>query len=757
MSLIKALDFIEADIPFCVHTFGVSPCTATLVGENPTGTIKCFNSPRTCQDQANYEDQPVTWRFSKQGLQYVRAGIEAFALIEDISFTPQEISLGENLGRRASLEVVFRDQPWTDTGPGFDKYRLERGYDPVKQGSFWGKFRARQYSLRGRELRWYRGQEGQTLEEMEKRTFVVDEMDGPDFAGRFRIVAKDALKLADGDRAMAPMLSPGFLTSDLAVDDEEFTISPVGAGASYPISGEIAIGGKEICLYTRTGDVFDITRAQRNTPATALKAQDRVQLCLVYTAETAARILFDLFVNYASISATYIPLDSWDAEVAANLSTVYSRCIAEPTPVRELASQVVQAAGLKVWWDDLAPMIRLQVIKAIPTDAALLTPDNISVKDRPQVSEQHDTRVSDVWTYFAQNNPLKKVSDEDNYASVASVIDGQAQIDYWTPAIKKIYVPWIATGGRIPAQRVGNIILGRYRDPLRKMKCALPRGGLIVPVLGRGYQIMGEPFQDATGAPVAVPGELTRLLPRDADYALDLQEMLFREYGDFDPDERSIFIEADTYNLNFREAYQALYGDPDITKPATMIIEPNVIVGSTSTSIPALDIGLWPVDMDLTLIIRGRVQGLGGDGASHLGASAAPNQYQPPTAGGTSLYARFPVDVDMADGAIWAPGGGSGGVYAGGGKYHGGGGGQGSRGGRGGSGVNGGSDGHDGSRDAPGQSGHPSFFGGGTAQPGDTTRTDNDFYIGAAAGIAVDGWSYLTVIEAGDVVGTTFN
>ena len=219
---------------------------------------KCFNTLATTQDRPNFTNVPVTLRFAVP-TDYLPDDIEAIPSIRSAEISPGTVSLGENLGERATLTVSFEDHRWSDTGPGFDKYLDERAYDPFKQGTFWGKFRARQPFLRGRPIRLIRGFLGQTLTEMETRHYLIESFDGPSpNGGVYKIVGKDVLKLADGDRSKAPRLSNGFLVAAITDVDTSATLSPSGIGnIEYPTSGVAAIGGKEIVEFTRSGGCLD--------------------------------------------------------------------------------------------------------------------------------------------------------------------------------------------------------------------------------------------------------------------------------------------------------------------------------------------------------------------------------------------------------------------------------------------------------------------------------------------------------------------
>lgn len=246
MSDRQSLTYVELDILFCDHVYGIAPCQAVL---GVTGDIKCFNSRKTCQDIANFTASEVTLRFAIDS-EYLPKEIFAYPFIKDIDYEPATISLGTNLGQRASVKITFQDHPHNDTGDGFDKYLSERPYNALDQGTFFGKLRARQPFLRGRDIRIIFGEIGQSISTMETRHFVVESFDGPTPEGEYILIAKDILKLTDGDRAQAPALSQGFLTSNITETQTSLDLSPAGIGLTYPLaSGFANIGGNEIVSF----------------------------------------------------------------------------------------------------------------------------------------------------------------------------------------------------------------------------------------------------------------------------------------------------------------------------------------------------------------------------------------------------------------------------------------------------------------------------------------------------------------------------
>lgn len=718
---IRSLTLFEMDLDRCSLTYGVAPCMAAL---GVTGTTRCFNTRRTCQDRENFNLETETLRFAK-ATAYLPQEFDAIPNIEAIEYDPGIISLGENMGQRASLTVTFKDHPWSDTN-GYDPYRSTRGYDPYRRGTHWGKFRARQPFVQGRPSRWIDGKLGQALDEMDVRHFVMESISGPSTDGRFRVTSKDVLKLADDDRAQAPALSSGRLAGPLDLDDTTATLTPTGIGdEEYEAEGYLNIGGKEIVGFTRSGDTLTITRGELGTDPAEHQAQDRVQTVLRYASTDPADIIYDLLTTYAGIDTSHIDLEAWQAETDANYRRLMTGTVAEPTGVNELVSEIIQQAALAVWWEPLTQQIRLQVLRAINTEAERFTPSN-TITGSLAIKEQPDKRLSQVWVYYGQRNPLGSLDDPTNYRAAEATIQTDAENDYGAPKIKKIFSRWIPAGGSSVAQRLGDILLAQYKDPPRRFSFRLARHAAETPTLGEGCRLQAQPLQDETGAPADVPIQITRLKITPAQYEVEAEENNFAAITEEDLDNRQITFSADDLDLNLRTSHDEVYPAPVAGDQITFVVESWVVIGSSSTGTPALDTGDWPsvdetgtltsgspiitgladtgpygvgmavtgagipngsriltvdsstqitLDQNATasgsaalkvwtvivnLYVRGRVQGAGGKGGK--GASWKPTSN--PTAGGaggTALRARSPINLFLDEGLARIWGGGGGG------------------------------------------------------------------------------------------------
>ena len=766
----KLLTYVEIDIDFCANVFGVSPCTATGAGD-----AKCFNSIKTCQDRVNFSNSPVTLRFAKD-CGYLPADIPAIPSITGVDYQPVQISLGKDLGTRAAVTVLFKDHPWADSGAGYDPYRTGRSYNPWERGSYWGKFRARQPFLRGRALRLIRGTLGQTIDEMTAHHFLIEDFNGPTPQGQFTITAKDILKLADGDRAQAPFLSNGYLGGVLAAGAGAFTIQPTGIGnEEYPPSGYIAIGGEEICSFSRAGDNFTIARGQLGTTDVQHEADDRVQACLIYAAENPASIIGDLLVNYAGIPDKYFNFENWQTEVNAYLQRLYSVCVADPVDISTLVSELVEQAALALWWSDTEELVKLRVLRN-QVNTQVFSDNNI-IENSLQVSEQPDKLVTEIWTYYGMRNPLEPVDDPANYRSTLATVDLQTETDLGSSAIKKIFSRWIPAYGSDIAARVNAIQLSRYKSPPRLFQFKTFQFGDITPVLGNGYNLEARVLQDATGDIEATPIQIVRLSENEGEYSIEAEENLTAVIEDVDLTHRTITIDSNTLNVNLKTIHDTLYPAITVLESPTIfvtcIINTGVIVGSSNVGAPAFDVGAFPAGVVIRLLINGRIQGAGGKGGDAAGGAA-----QNGLDGGTALYTRTDITIDAdSAGGIWGGGagggGGSGYVPAGPASYYvwasGGGGGQGYLPGNGGLHYEGTSgfagDGYAGTTEDYGRQGGyiaPGVPGGdgGAAGAGGVAGTGWQPGAGGTGGHAVDGESYITY-EGGtpslDSIGTRVN
>lgn len=572
------------------------------------------------------------------------SGQSAYSLDDGDTWTQEQPS-GVNL----PYGLAFYDGKFIAAGNsgGMSTRDSVNTYDAYRLGTFWGKFRARFPYTRGLPLRLIRT----TGEDIETHNYFIETTAGPQ-SDQFTITAKDVLKLADGDRAQCPSISNGSLGEAIDDSDTAATLSPSGIGnQEYSASGYIAIG-TEIMAFTRSGDDLTLTRAQLGTEASSHNDEDIVQEVKVYSGESAADIIYDLLVNYAEVPSAYIPLTQWETEVDTYISRLYTTYLAKPVAVKDLVNEVIEQAGLAFWWDDEDQLIRLRALRPIATDSVVVR-DSDMMEGTFTQSEQQDKRVSEVWTYYNQINPLETDKDAKNFAS--AVLTTQEN-PYDQSAIKKIYSRWIAAFNRSAATRLNDMMLQRFLDPPRKFSFELWRTGSTQLSLGQGFLLQTQYVQDDEGGVASVPCIVTMINPQWDRFSIEAEEMLFTQTESEDTEfGRTIFIDVNTLNVNLRDVYDTIYTDPDGSTVVTAIIESGVIIGSSSTSRRALDIGQWPDGADITIINNGKILGCGGGGGYAISGSTPADGGD----GGTALYTRFPITIDN-QGIIGGGGGGGG-------------------------------------------------------------------------------------------------
>jgi hypothetical protein len=717
---------VEVDVPVCLLTYGESPCTAAIP---TTGDRKCFNSLATCQDRANFDPGTITLRFFRPSAE--PEVFDGFAVLRDVSVTPQVLDPGNSIGQRESVRVTLDDFQSSDAE--FDKYLSDRGYDSYTRGTFWGRFRARFPAIRGAALRVRRGQSGLPLETFETWHYVVETTGGP-AGGAFSITAKDALKFADKDRAQAPRPAEGQLLGGIAAGAGSLTLTPTGIGnLRYPASGKAAIGGVEVVEFTRAADVVTLTdRGIAGTEDVDHDAGERFQLVLEYNAQRLDAIIADLLLNFTDVDASWIDTAAWQAEIEAFTPRLYSALIAEPTSVKQLIDELVSQAGLVMWTDTKANQLRLIGLRAVSTDATVFDTDRI-MAGTYRSKEQPGKRVSQSWCYFGQRNPLQDVDDPANYTNIAvGVDDTGADEEFGGEAIRTTFSRWINSFNRQAAERVNQVLLQRFRNPPRRIDWDAYITDT-APTLGAGAKVQHQDLQDDTGAQVQVPLQVVSLEAVEDRYKLSGEEQAAVVIDEVTED-KVVYIDADGFNLNLRTIYDSLYAAPGEYDTVTFIVGAGAIIGTQKGGNKfAIVSGTWPGSLVPKLVNFGIITGRGGDGGGTSNKHGGDGEH--------GLQATVPIEVDN-QGTIAGGGGGGGSLLA----LRGGGGGQGHETSTGGQSAFGKSPGQPGTVAGPGQGSGNGGDGGAWGADGETTGDDGH---GGDAGVAVHGDDLITWTSTG--------
>jgi hypothetical protein len=660
--------FVECDMDFCANVYGNAPCTASV---GVTGAAKCYNTYATCQDKPNFVKTTKTYRFCDQNAD-LPVGISAIPLLKSVSFASQEITPGKGLGVRGSVSVRLIDAPFPDTE--IDPYWRERTYDTNNQGTFWGKFKARNPFYENRVLRVRRGYLSAPFSwtNFIDSVYVIEQLQGISKDDGVTLVAKDILKLADDKKALFPKPSNGRLAADITAIQTSFTLAPSGIGTEYAASGKVAISG-ELMAFTRVGDVFTITRGESNTVAESHKLDDTVQQVGIFEGTKVQDVIYTLLTSYSGISTSYIDKPEWDAEANAHLAGVFSVEIPEPTGINTLVGELTEQGTCRVWWDEIAQLIQFRAIKPLPTGLPTLSDDSHFLTKSIDVKTDTNQRISTVLIYFAQKKPTEKLDELKNYALRVATpnLEAISSLEYGSNLIKKVLSRWFKTTSQGRANALADALLKTYRDPPAVLEFSLtPSLQLKV---GDLFYAQTRKMQDVTGAIASVPMEVVYAQPTDKD---DIKYKAQQVSTAIPIGNTFKVVLSDTLyeDLNLYDAFVNEYGIPEAGITVEFEILAGVLItGSTTASFAFRNPTTWPSGCVIKLtknlgIIAGR-GGRGGDGgdvvaSGHLGGTITIIDADNGQTGGNAILIDYPINIDNTNGIITGGFGGGGGGSA---------------------------------------------------------------------------------------------
>ncbi|MCK4501180.1 hypothetical protein KAU11_11835, partial [Candidatus Babeliales bacterium] len=440
---------------------------------NTTEATECYNTFATCQSIPDYDlVNPLTLSFAKPQSD-LPDEVYIIPSVKSISTSPGRINVGgrsgkdQPLGRRAQITVSFQDHPHSDNFT--DPYLSSRTYDPLIQGTFWGKWLKRNPYHQGRALRLYEGYYGQTIAEMRVRHYVIDTITLPDSKGNVKLVAKDILTLADNKKAQAPTLSTGMLLTDITdtTTDIIVTSAIIGDYTSYPT--DIIRIEEELIRYTglyTNGDgnlVFTgLTRGSDNTIASSHDLEDTVQACLEYDITRPDLVAYDLITNYGNVLPTQIDIIGWNSEGGDWLATyTVTRIISEPTGVTELLGQLCEQALMYMWWDEYEALVKLRVLHPPLEVVPLITEEGNLLQNSVSIKTETDLVATEIWASYNPINPVN-IKERKDFKTTTALIDAVLESSF-ALGVRKVYsiiASWIQSDAIIT--QLTSTLLYRY-------------------------------------------------------------------------------------------------------------------------------------------------------------------------------------------------------------------------------------------------------------------------------------------------------
>lgn len=480
----EPVTIVEIDQDRCVNVYGTAPCTAEV---GVTGSTKCYNTFATCQDEANFDlgsaGSRLTLRFcsasSEMGRIQADNPVPLIPSVVSVSSNPTRLNPGgasrdrRALGERASITVEFQDAPYPDRQ--VDPYPDDRDFDPLTRSTFWAKWLARNPYYQNRPIRIREGYIGQTFAAMQTRSYLIEEIDGPDANGRVRVTAKDVLKLADDERAQAPAPSVGELdgplddgTSDTSFDVAGALIGDYAAGGSaqaFVRIGSEIIGYGSLVESSGILTFSSLTRGALGTTAESHNDEDLVQQCLIFSSDDAWEVIRDLLVDYGNVPAAYIPYSDWITEGTTWLPTFQiGAVLSEPTGVTTLITEICEQVSAFIYWDERDAEIKFRALR-LPLEEPVTWDEEFNIlAGSVSVSQQPEQRFSQVWIYTGQIDPTERLDEPRNYRNlrIRQDIDAESAEQYGEARIKKIFSRWLSDEGQ--ALDTGTRLLNRFKD-----------------------------------------------------------------------------------------------------------------------------------------------------------------------------------------------------------------------------------------------------------------------------------------------------
>lgn len=634
----------------------------------------CHQTGHTCSALSAYlaGEQSIFFVDEKVDLPI---GLSAFPALVKVSLTPSRLNPQAGVGESAKLSVDLRDFTYDDAN--MDPYVDARSYDPSSQGTFFGRFFARDPYLQGKKIRYhegyYAGSGTFTFSHYITREYIVDDIDRPDAKGRVRIRGTDVLRLTNGDRALCPIPSTATLRNNMtAVDTAVFLPSSADA-ADLVGEAHVRIDDEIFALVTQTGCRWTTTRGAGFSTVEVHSAGSVVQKCQTYSYMNVCSICMDLIVNKARISSSYIPVTSWDAEKAATLTTynLYN-IISVPTPVRDLLQDIMRTCDLSIWNDETVSKISLRHQSPWAVPAIVLSDSAHFIGDTMVIRGRDDIKVSRFGIRYA---PTDYASDGGEFSRYQMSVNSLREDTRFDGQRSEYIVEttWLTASHDALAATIAGRGMLRYSE-LAPMEAQFQGDASIVASVKTGHvvELLTRMLQDVDGSMKSTRMQVIESGPEIAGHSYRYNALLYQGLTAA----ASLAIDVSTHNYNVHSAL----GGPATAVRVYLTVGSGVVVGGSGTDQVAITTSGLPAGSALYLNLVGSCQVLGFRGESGIGAQGNAhledgewlliNPGGAPEPGGPGGHALYVADgvaayIDVSGGYLFAggPGGGGGGLY----------------------------------------------------------------------------------------------
>lgn len=550
---------VEIQTRHCQLTYGSSPCTANLNDAN--ACFKTRNVLNDCQDVPNFDPAVKYYLFSEKDNSTVIDGFRP--LLKSVSFAPSKLPPRGGLANVSKVKFTFIDEPDTDLDT--DDNIIDRTYIAREQGTFWGKFKARNSFLQGQLIKYkvtFLNSNGQ-LNSM-TNTWQIESVSWANKNGEVTITAKDPLNLTDALNAKCPPVSKVKLFSALSVGTNHLFIDSV-TGIKSPDLLTILRIGDELCevdgsTYAPQPDgsiKLNFTTNGRGILGTTHAAHAVgavVQEVARFDSLSVDAALLKIINTYSELSSYQLDSINWATEIAAwrssNLLTSY---ISEPTDIKTLISEICDQNQIMMWYDSQSSRVKL---KAVAPELGTLKSytDANDIWDL-QVKEDDTLRLNSCSMYFTPRSWIggSKASDFEN---VAVSLDTLYYDLYGSPKERNLYSKWI-TSSAVALSTTG-VLINRFRASPFRITFKMAYDNFYSSRLNTGdnFRLTSSQFQNGTGAAYS-PEFICISTKYDKDMILNVEAVAYSYFAgnnaaigatSFDGQDYSTYIAANPEN-----------------------------------------------------------------------------------------------------------------------------------------------------------------------------------------------------------------
>lgn len=483
----QAVQIVELYLPKCTRTYGTAPCTAAV---GVTGTDRCYNTRSSCQDSTNFSQTTQVYRFATtrvDGIQQVGEP-PTFPTVLSVDTAATILTPSQGLGVRASVSITLADHPWTDSG--IDPYLSLRGFDPDKQGTFWGRMIARHRYYENRRidvLTGFLNEDGSyDAANFMRRSYVISRISGPGASGQVTVEGRDPLSYADGEKAKWPLTSDAVLSSDItdtvtsiSISDPSLLLTDWWALGQRYLKCEQEVMRATAMTGAGTSSVT-LTVVRANMPsiydplaniASAHSADATIQACHWFDHQMVYDIVYFLLLTVAKIPVAYLDYAVWKSYFDDQFPNYrFSALVAEPTSVKDLLTEITNLNVL-LFWHDRTQKIAMRALRYTALLGAQLNEDTSIIADSLSVTDDVRNLATRSIIYYDLQWPLALMKELKSFrvVDVQADLEREGSSEYGLVYTRQITSRWLFRENNSLVGEINGLYIRQYKDVRRSV------------------------------------------------------------------------------------------------------------------------------------------------------------------------------------------------------------------------------------------------------------------------------------------------